>query len=272
MSQRAIKLPKPSPQPRHIMVAVLSEEERRGWVNPRLVTTLLRIAFDRRFKITYTPIHACYPVSAARNLAVELFLKSDAETLVFFDNDVYPPDNIADAIASMPPKCDVAVMPYWIWGPDNFTVPCFGRWTDGMMVAPDPATIKPGWQIMGSGGTGCMFIRRRVFTSGKLEEPFFKIISDAHKGQVVSEDVYFTGHVTDSGMQVWINADFICSHLRTIDLKEVNMGIVKILDRFTRKLTESYGDNGVKLCSLIQELHPELKEAAEAFEAGKATP
>ena len=120
---------------------------------------------------------------------------------------------------------------------------------------------------MGSGGTGCMFIRRRVFTSGQLEEPFFKIVSDAHKGQVVSEDVYFTGRATEAGLQVWINTDFICSHLRTIDLKEVNMGIVKILDRFTRKLAESYGDHGVQLGSLIQELHPELKEAAEEFAA-----
>ena len=141
MSQRAIKLPKPSPQrQRHIMVTVFTETERRGWVNPRLVTSVLRLAFDQRFRLTYTPIHAVHPVDAARNLAVETFLKSDAEILVFFDNDVYAPGNFGDAVASMPAECDIAVMPYWVFGPDNFTMPCFGHWQDGMMVAPDPAT------------------------------------------------------------------------------------------------------------------------------------
>lgn len=227
----------------------------------------MRIAFDPRIRITYVPIHSIHPVSAARNMAVEdFFLKSDAEILVLFDNDVYPPNNIADAIVSMPEACDIAVMPYWIWGPDNFTVPCFGHWVDGTMVAPDPSTITPGWQLMGSGGTGCMFIKKRVFTSDKMTAPFFQIISDARVGQVVSEDIYFTGRATDAGFQVWINSDFICSHLRTVDLKEVNIGIVKILNTFVEKIQETYGAQGVELSSLIQELRPELKEAHKEFE------
>ena len=74
------------------------------------------------------------------------------------------------------------------------------------MIIPDPTTLKPGWQPMGAGGTGCMFIRRKVFTSpDKLQAPFFKIISTSDKGQVVSEDVYFTGRAAEAGFPTWVN-------------------------------------------------------------------
>jgi len=251
------------------MVAVFTEQERRGWVNPFLTTTLLRIALDPRIHISYVPIHAVHPVDAARNMAVEqYFLESDAEILVLFDNDVSPPSNIADAILSMPRECDIAVMPYWVWSPERHTVPCFGRWEDGEMIAPDPSTVTPGWQEMGSGGTGCMFIKRRVFTCKKLAAPFFQIIADAQKGQTVSEDIYFTGRATEAGLKVFINADFVCSHYRTIDLADINLGIVQILNRFFIAIKEKYGDVGASMDSMIQELHPELKPAADALKKG----
>lgn len=248
----------------NIMVAVFTGVERHGWVNPSLTTTLMRLSYDPRLRVSYVPIHAIHPVCQARNTAVEdFFLKSDCEILVLFDNDVAPPQNIADAIASMPAECDIAVMPYWVWLPsEQHTLICFGKWEDGTMVVPDPMTLKPGWQSMGAGGTGCMFIRRKVFTSPeKLTAPFFKIISDERRGQIVSEDIYFTGRAAEAGFLTWTNTDFICSHFHTIDLAEVNQGVVRILNKFTNVLQEKYGASGTTLGTLIQELHPELLEA-----------
>jgi hypothetical protein len=180
-----------------------------------------------------------------------------------FDNDVDPPANIADAIATMPAECNIAVMPYWVWLPSaQHTLICFGHWTDGTMAVPDPSTLKPGWQEMGAGGTGCMFVRRKVFTSpDKLTAPFFKIISTDTRGQVVSEDIYFTGLAAEAGFLTWTNTDFVCSHYHTIDLAEVNQGVARILNKFTGVLQEKYGAAGVTLGSLIQELHPELLQA-----------
>jgi hypothetical protein len=183
--------PKPVTQakpPIKLMVAVFTGEERHGWMHPRLAITLLRLAYDPRFILSFVPIHAIHPVCAARNMAVrDFFLKHDSEVLVLFDNDVAPPDNVGDAIYGMPEECNIAVLPYWVWLPnEKHTMPCFGQWEDGVMIIPDPATLKPGWQEMGAGGTGCMFIRRKVFTSpDKLQAPFFKIISTSDKGQVV---------------------------------------------------------------------------------------
>lgn len=255
----------PLKNPPHVMVCVFTGVERHGWVNPGLTTTLMRLSYDPRIRVSYVPIHAIHPVCQARNTAVEdFFLKSDADILVLLDNDVQPPSDIADAIVSMPPECNIAVMPYWVWLPSKqHTLICFGKWEDGTMVVPDPATLTPGWQEMGAGGTGCMFIRRKVFTSpDKLTAPFFKIISNEKRGQIVSEDIYFTGLAAEAGFPTWVNTDFICSHWHTVDLAEVNQGTVRILNRFTEVLREKYGAaHGVTLGSLIQELHPELLEA-----------
>jgi hypothetical protein len=163
-------------------------------------------------------------------------------------------------------------MPYWVWLPnEKHTMPCFGFWEDGVMIIPDPATLKPGWQVMGAGGTGCMFIRRVVFTSpDKLTAPFFKIISTSDKGQVVSEDVYFTGRAAEAGFPTWINTDFICSHFHTVNLADINFGTVMILRRFTDVITKKYGEAGIKLESLIKELHPELIEASKSLQESVA--
>jgi hypothetical protein len=197
----------------------------------------------------------------------DFFLKHDSDILVIFDNDVAPPSNVADAIYSMPKECNIAVLPYWVWLPnEKHTMVCFGYWEDGVMIIPDPTTLKPGWQVMGAGGTGVMFIRRAVFTSPeKLAAPFFKIIATSDKGQVVSEDVYFTGRAAEAGFPTWVNTDFICSHFHTVDLADINFGTVMILKRFTDTITKKYGDAGIKLQTLIQELHPELTEASKSL-------
>lgn len=263
---------KPAVKPPHVMVCVFTNPERHGWVNPGLTTTLMRLSYDPRIQVSYVPIHAIYPACEARNTAVEkFFLKSTADILVLFDNDVDPPSNIADAIASMPVECNIAVMPYWVWMPfpEQHTLICFGKWEDGTMVVPDPSTLTPGWQSMGAGGTGCMFIRRKVFESpDKLTAPFFKILSDDRRGQVVSEDIFFTGRAAEAGFPTWTNTDFICSHFHTVDLAEVNTGIVRILSKFTSALQEKYGaPSGTTIGSLIKELHPELLQANKALQS-----
>ena len=251
--------------PIKVLCCVFTGEERHGWVNPRLTSVLLRMAYDPRIQLSYAPIHAVHPVCAARNLAVnEFFLKSPCDILVIFDNDVAPPDNVADAICGMPDEASIAVLPYWVWLPDRkHTMPCFGYWENGVMIIPDPTALTTGWQKMGAGGTGAMFIKKRVFTDGKLTKPWFKIISTEDKGQIVSEDVYFTGRAAEAGHPTWLNTDYICSHFHTVDLAEVNLGTVLLLKRFTDTVQKRYGDHGIKLKTLIQELQPEMAAAAE---------
>src|ERR1022692_3407703 len=110
----------PGKAPIKVLCCVFTGEERHGWIQPRLSSVLLRLAYDQRIQFSYAPIHAVHPVCAARNLAVnEFFLKSDCDRLLIFDNDVCPPDNIADAIVNMPEEASIAVFPYWVWLPDR---------------------------------------------------------------------------------------------------------------------------------------------------------
>ena len=277
-AKQASRPPQPKPQftpagtgkpPIKVLCCVFTGEERHGWIHPRLSSVLLRLAYDPRIQLSYAPVHAVHPVCAARNLAVnEFFLKSDCDRLLIFDNDVAPPDNIADAIVGMPDEASIAVFPYWVWLPDRMhTMPCFGFWENGVMIIPDPTILKPGWQKMGAGGTGAMVIKRRVFTEGKLTAPWFKIISTEDKGQIVSEDVYFTGRAAEAGYPTWLDTDFICSHFHTVDLAQINLGTVLLLKRFTDTITKKYGENGIQLKSLIQELQPELAKAAATLKA-----
>lgn len=251
--------------PLKVMVAVFTGTERNGWVHPRLTTAILRIAFDPRIQINYLPVHAIYPVDAARNTCVDYFLKSNSDLLVLFDNDVAPPIDVVEAVASFPEQADIGVLPYWVWLPeDKHTMPCFGRWENGEMVIPDPSTLLPGWQEMGVGGTGAMFIRRKVFESGKLEKPFFKIVKHETLAQSVSEDIYFTGLAAETGMKTWVNTDYICSHFHTIDLSEVNEGTVRILNRFVDAIKQKYGDDSIRIEDLIEKVQPELASAQKA--------
>src|SRR5580658_1249386 len=260
-----------APRPPHVMIAVFTGTERSGWVNPELTTLLMRMSYDPRLRCSYVPIHAIHPVCAARNMAVEdYFLKSPCDMLVLFDNDVAPPQNLADAIISMPKECSLAVMPYWVWLPvEKHAMPCFGYWKDHQMIIPDPGTLTAGWMEMGAGGTGCMFIRRKVFTEGKLERPFFKILSESRRGQVVSEDIWFTGRAAEAGYPTWTNTDYQCSHYHTIDLKAINQGQIMVINRFHEALSAKYGKLDVSIDTIVRELHPELQSAQKEYNQGK---
>lgn len=244
------------------MVVVFTGPERSGWVNPFLTTALMHMAFDKRIRLTYAPIHAIFPVSSARNCAVDKFKETDADILVMIDNDIAPPNNVMDAIVGMPPECDIAILPYWVWMPNlRHTMLCAGHYADGVMVTPDPETITEGWNEIGGGGTGFIAMRRRVFTEGKIPEPFFHIVIDPKKSQAVSEDIYFTGNAKEAGYRLFMNADFICNHYHTLNLAEVNAGIVQVTRRFYDVLTEKYGQFDETPESIFKELNPELQRA-----------
>lgn len=98
----------------HVVVAVLTGEERQGWVNPHLSSVLVALAFDGRFRMTYLTLHSLYPVSAARNQAVKEAKERDADWLVMIDNDIAPPFELAEAIAKAPYIGDILALPYFV--------------------------------------------------------------------------------------------------------------------------------------------------------------
>jgi hypothetical protein len=249
--------------PLHIMVAVLSLRERNGWIHPRLMAELARMALGAgsRYQMTYVPMHGVYPVSAARNRIVEQhFLPSAADWLCMFDNDIGPPDNVVEMILTAPAEADIVILPYWVWCSELHPMLCFGdlRMVDGQPQM-HPQTYKTlGWQEGGAGGTGAIFIRRRAFE--KVKKPYFKFIYDDNDEQVLGEDIYFTANARESGCRIFTNLDRFCSHYRTIDLAEVNVGVNSVLRRYVRIAQEKYGEHGIALPSLAEMLAMEKKD------------
>lgn len=253
--------PQPQPPRTHIMLSVLGETERRGWVHPKLARSNMQMAFGAmsgNYILTYAPVNGVHPVSAARNTVVEsYFLPTNADWLAMFDNDIGPPENVVEAMLTAPPEADIVILPYWVWDPRTLRPAlCFGDWKNEKMVPKDYTT--PGWHEGGAGGTGAIFIRRRVFE--KLEKPYFKIIMNDYEGQTMSEDIYLTSNALKAGCRIFTNASFICSHFRTIDLAEVNTGINLVARQYVKIVQERYGEHGIKIPDLNEVLAMEISK------------
>lgn len=265
MSQRHIKRYAPVDNRPHVMISPLTGAERHAWINPILTSSIVSSTYrsDIR-KFSYCPAFGVFPVSAARNKVVEeYFLASDADWLVMIDNDIAPSQDFLDMLFDCPDDADILIAPYYVWDPILMRpMICFGRWKDGQMITLDPSEVKPGW-IGGksAGGTGLIAIRRRVFTEGKLEKPFFRIICNDYEGQTMSEDIYFTGKAADAGLKIYTNAKYIVKHFHTIDLTEVNLGVCNLINDYVGAVQKKYGVAGTPIGTLTSELRPELLEA-----------
>lgn len=252
----------PNPKIPHIVTVVFTGSERRDWVNPHLVATLFTMGFDRRVYFSYQPIHAIHPIDAARNLAVESAFKLERshpawEWIIMFDNDIGPPLNVLDTLLDAPPEADIVILPYWVWT-DVGPLVCFGRWEDGRMLTPDNGELGPGWNEGGAGGTGAMFIRRRVFSSGKLTKPYFQIHADSVRGQTTTEDIDFTSRAKEAGFRIFTHRESICNHFRTVDLAEVNVFTSTTINLFVEAVRKKCKEAGMDIGTITELLRPDL--------------
>jgi hypothetical protein len=231
--------------------------ERTGWIHPRLTAEIVKTALGSgtRYRMTYVPMNGVYPVSAARNrIVTRHFLPSTANWLGMFDNDIGPPENVIEVVLTAPAEADIIVLPYWVWCSERHPMLCFGELQKGkgkpQMYVHGYKTL--GWHEGGAGGTGAIFIRRRVFR--KLEKPYFKFLHDADEEETVGEDIYFTSKARQAGCRIFTNLDYVCSHYRTIDLAEVNSGMNSTLRRYVEIAQERYGAHGIALPGLNEML------------------
>lgn len=248
------------PKPPHIFFTVLTGKERHNWVHPQLSVEMVRTAFraaQGHLQMSYHPTHNIHPVSAARNSFIDdIFMKTDADICVMFDNDIAPAENIVDMALTMPPECDIAIAPYWVWT-NMKPLMCFGQWENGRMITQSLPTR--GWHEGGAGGTGAMMIRRRVFEEGKITRPFFKIIYDDYEGQRVSEDIYFTSKAREAGYRIFTHTDYICSHYRSMDLAEINISIASTCHHYADLVKRAYGDHGIVVPGINEMFTSEAK-------------
>jgi hypothetical protein len=153
--------------------------------------------------IRFTNIHDTFPVSAARNLAVREFLKSDSEWLLQIDHDVLPPVDFLDVLRH-PDAAGKEILAGWYGRPnrsdDNF---------ENERPAPEGT---PSFIRLDRAGAGALLIHRHVLEA--MNPPWFNIVLDAQADLKESEDAFFCRRAAEAGVAVWgISApEFRCRH------------------------------------------------------------
>ena len=210
-------------QLKKIYIGIPSRELHSSNINGKLFRLILQLQTDSRYDIT-TKILAAQPVERSRNLLVELFLKSDCEYLLMIDDDIVPPDNIMELVEH--DKDVVAGLCYACNSYSGIFPVAYQKTDKGMfrgsynLIGTGNDTENKGLLKVDLVGSGCIMIHRHVFA--RLDKPYFKFIFNDDLTQIEeSEDFDFCNRVIEAGMEVYVDTDRACGHLKAVDLKEI---------------------------------------------------
>lgn len=174
----------------------------------------------------------------ARNAMTKEFLASDCNILWFLDADVVPPVDILDVVTDHSAHWELAGAPYPVWmtpeeGQGKQIVLCvYLRNETGMHAAAVPGS---GTAFVDGLATGCLFIKREVFSS--LSEPYFEFKYDEKSRNIAEgEDLGFCRKVSDQGYKFFVDFSKVCSHHKKVNLIEVNNYAVQ----FAKKAVDNY--------------------------------
>lgn len=185
-----------------ILIALLTTRE--CWPNPGLPAWLVKQFMREGDSVKYTNVHDVFPVSAARNLAVREFLKSDREWLLMLDADTLPPVGFLDVLQH-PEAAGKEILAGWYRRPNR---------EDDNFVNEKPAPADaPAFIQLDRAGAGALLIRRRVLEA--MPPVWFDIKLDPLTGDLrESEDAFFCRRATEAGFTVWGIAapEFRCQH------------------------------------------------------------
>lgn len=168
----------------------------------------------------------------ARNDVVEEFLASDCDLLWFLDSDVVPPHHILDLVVHHYDKWQIAGAPYPVYqalpGTDQMSI-CFtvykGLGEDseikgqrGIHMAEVP---QDGTEFVDALATGCLFIKREVFS--KLEQPYFEFKFDPKTRRITEgEDLGFALKLHDLGIKFFVDYSMACEHYKRVGLLQMS--------------------------------------------------
>jgi hypothetical protein len=202
---------------------------------------------------------------AARNNAVEDFLASDCDILWFLDSDISPPPHVLDLVAHHKDKWEVAGAPYPLWAPTPgtgelsilFTV--YKGITDGSTSGGQRGIFyselpDSGTDFVDGLATGCLFIKREVFT--KIKRPYFefKFHSETRRIQE-GEDLGFALKCHDLGIKFFVDYGMVCRHFKNVNLLDLSNYAMKM--------------RNTGIHDYCEQVKPEIEAAYKAaYEAG----
>jgi hypothetical protein len=196
-----------------VLLFVMCEKERSGWVHPGLVYSLLCLHTDPRFSFCAGFVFNQKPVQFARNHALTQARQHGVAMCIMVDNDQVPPDNFGDIIAASIAKRKLVV------GLRTGVV----RTNNLPALLPSDSGQRDGeFQETRTIGTGIILIASEVWK--KIPRgPWFRWLEndDEVLSMKLSEDLYFVQQLLPKhGIKVWVH-DTPAAHMKTVDVAEM---------------------------------------------------
>lgn len=209
-----------------IMVSPLAMYERAGWYHPDLVTFLLTVGarYGQKWDIVFNPAHQVVPAAGARNLLAKKMQEHGCDWIMMCDNDVAPPPDVLDMLEKATDEMDVVVPVCHMWLAEKAIAMSVMRPVG--LQANDFNDLRveldslPEWLELEATGTGCIFLRRRVFE--KMEYPYFHYKWDSDGCLDSTEDIIFSQESRKKGVRIWLNTKFTARHFHTVDLSTLH--------------------------------------------------
>lgn len=179
----------------------------------------------------------------ARNAMVEDFLDSGADVMWFLDSDVTPPLHVLDLITEHWDKWKVsgAVYPVFMIPPGfqsaQIVFTAYQKNAAGQLT-PQVNIPQSGTDSVDGLATGCLFIKREVFTDFLPEVPYFKFsYNEQTRCMTEGEDFYFARRCGEKGLRFFTDYSMVCRHQKNIDLLDLNNYAVE----YANRSVEAYG-------------------------------
>jgi hypothetical protein len=199
-----------------ILVQVLCGSERHQWINPRLSSTLVKMALDLRFGVQLQWAHDVRPVAYARNLAVDNARNGGFDWLVMVDNDTVPMCNPLDLIATAPDDVHIIGLAAGI----SVNGAC--KWNFSTPATPEQVA---GLQQVNEIGAGCLMLRSKVWET--IPAPWFRWENGSDElcspAGGAGEDIAFCRKAREHNFKLWTHSMHAAGHFHTVDLTELAM-------------------------------------------------
>jgi hypothetical protein len=198
-----------------ILVCVIVQSERYGWVNPDLCGALLRLQLDTRFDLSFKMAKHPFRVEHARNMCMLDARSRGVNLLVQIDNDNTLPPNFGDILhETISTRKAVVVLGYGIPFPAHEGGP--------QIIPNDYGMLEGNFRVAGGGGGGVMLISSEVWKVIP-RGPWFRWLTneDEVESRRLGEDYYFAELVAKHGLRVWTHEHALAGHWKTMNVTPI---------------------------------------------------
>jgi len=196
-----------------------------GTIVPELALNLLQWTHDPRFEIKLHMPKNIFPLDNARNKCVKEFLESDCDYLFWVDDDVFcPPETMNRLINHDKDIVGATVFAMKYEGQEAFPYPVTLRYNKEKKYV---VYYGKGLERVDATGGACLLFKRKVYEHKELETPYqFQYHKDGTLSLTCDFDVM--QKVQKAGFELWIDFDLVCSHIKEVDLRQVNRLLARL--------------------------------------------